>query len=384
MVVVYWLLVVFWFGVLISIATFLTFDRPPILPKQYNQVRTASLVVASVLFIDSLYWAITNSSRVGIIIDKSVEAVLRTPSLVAAVKLLVLFSALSFFIIILRASQVLTKEFDEITFTSVIEQTWDAVGILDENGKVKYWNTGAEQLFGWKRERVIGQHIKNFLVPEDLHPEIDKHLEEIKTTGKAAQNYHSYRKTSWGQRIPIELTISPIHDSTSRFKGYFGIMRADTPRPTSHGFVHFSDTGLRQRSEKYVFVCMTYHEDVVPPNVWSFGIKDAVKANKLEAVRASEDLRPGRIVDQVFYDIQHAELVIVDLTGGPPNVFYELGIAHVLNKATILLVNQQSSIPFDVLAFRAITYDVNNLEHLRNELSRAIQKALNEKGDHLQ
>jgi len=93
-------------------------------------------------------------------------------------------------------------------------------------------------------------------------------------------------------------------------------------------------------------------------------------------VRADEDLRPGRIIDQVFYDIRNAAIVIVDLTGEPPNVFYELGIAHVLNKTTILLINKDSSIPFDVLAFRAIKYDTNNLAALRNELSNAIRQRL--------
>ena len=41
------------------------------------------------------------------------------------------------------------------------------------------------------------------------------------------------------------------------------------------------------------------------------------------------------------YDIRNAAIVIVDLTGEPPNVFYELGIAHVLNKTTILLINKE-------------------------------------------
>jgi len=120
---------------------------------------------------------------------------------------------LSFFIIILRASQALYKEFDEIAFTSVIEQTWDAVGILDESGKVRFWNTAAERLFGWRREDVIGKHIKKFLVPADLHGEIDQVLSEIKITRKARQDYHSYRQTARGDRIPIDLTISPIHDA---------------------------------------------------------------------------------------------------------------------------------------------------------------------------
>jgi hypothetical protein len=51
--------------------------------------------------------------------------------------------------------------------------------------------------------------------------------------------------------------------------------------------------------------------------------------------RADEDTDPGMIGDRIISDIINAELVVADLTGLNPNVFYELGIRHSTQKPTI-------------------------------------------------
>ncbi|MDQ7246272.1 hypothetical protein [Dongia sedimenti] len=65
---------------------------------------------------------------------------------------------------------------------------------------------------------------------------------------------------------------------------------------------------------------------------------------------------PGAIDLQIIDRLQTADLVIADMTGLNPNVFYEIGIRHCTDKPIIHMVSKDEVIPFDVKMYRAITY----------------------------
>ncbi|MFV1992211.1 MAG: hypothetical protein ACC652_15870, partial [Acidimicrobiales bacterium] len=79
-----------------------------------------------------------------------------------------------------------------------------------------------------------------------------------------------------------------------------------------------------------------------------------VADHELTLVRADKDPTPGRISERIVRSIIDAEIVVVDATGGNPNVFYELGLAHAFGKNVILLSDSAESIPFDVADFAHI------------------------------
>src|SRR4051812_37914617 len=74
--------------------------------------------------------------------------------------------------------------------------------------------------------------------------------------------------------------------------------------------------------------------------------------------RADEDTAPGMIGDRVISDILAADLVIADLTDLNPNAFYELGIRHSTQKATIHLAKAETKLPFDNMTHSTIFIDV--------------------------
>ncbi|MEX2630142.1 MAG: hypothetical protein WD341_09415 [Tistlia sp.] len=78
--------------------------------------------------------------------------------------------------------------------------------------------------------------------------------------------------------------------------------------------------------------------------------------------RADEIDKPGIITTQVLQHIVDDDLVIADLTGMNPNVFYELAIRHVIRKPYIHMIVKGEKIPFDVAASRAIFYDPTDLD----------------------
>lgn len=86
--------------------------------------------------------------------------------------------------------------------------------------------------------------------------------------------------------------------------------------------------------------------------------KPAIVQAGLTAVRADDDIfATGKIMDQVWRGIRQARVLVAELTSKNPNVFYELGLAHALEKPVILVSSNQEDVPFDLRHIRAIFYD---------------------------
>jgi hypothetical protein len=68
--------------------------------------------------------------------------------------------------------------------------------------------------------------------------------------------------------------------------------------------------------------------------------------------------KTGKIVDQIWVGIHNAKVLVAELTGRNPNVFYELGLAHALEKPVVLVSSNEGDVPFDVQHIRVIYYDV--------------------------
>jgi PAS domain S-box-containing protein len=95
----------------------------------------------------------------------------------------------------------------------IIDAALDAVISIDSQSRVLEWNPQAEQIFGWKREEVLGQNLADFLIPERFR---DRHLAGIETfvaTGSGSFLNRRVEITSMrsdGAELPIELSIAPV------------------------------------------------------------------------------------------------------------------------------------------------------------------------------
>jgi hypothetical protein len=86
--------------------------------------------------------------------------------------------------------------------------------------------------------------------------------------------------------------------------------------------------------------------------------KPAIEQAGMTAVRADDDIfATGKIMDQVWRGIRQAKVLVAELTSKNPNVFYELGLAHALEKPVVLVSSNQEDVPFDLRHIRAIFYD---------------------------
>lgn len=84
----------------------------------------------------------------------------------------------------------------------------------------------------------------------------------------------------------------------------------------------------------------------------------AITKAGLKAVRADADIfGTGKIIDQIWTGINNARVLVAELTGRNPNVFYELGLAHALGKPVVLVCSNETDVPFDLKHIRVIYYD---------------------------
>ena len=70
------------------------------------------------------------------------------------------------------------------------------------------------------------------------------------------------------------------------------------------------------------------------------------------------------IIKDIVVGIAEADIIIADLTGLNPNVFYELGIAHAMNKKTIIITQNVEDLPFDIKYYRVVQYSFNYKQFL--------------------
>jgi len=90
-------------------------------------------------------------------------------------------------------------------------------------------------------------------------------------------------------------------------------------------------------------------------------VKAAVEMAGYECRRADDFWLHPHIMHDVVELITTSQVIICDLSGKNPNVFYEAGIAHMLGKEVILITQHESDVPFDLRPLRYISY-LNNSE----------------------
>jgi hypothetical protein len=94
-------------------------------------------------------------------------------------------------------------------------------------------------------------------------------------------------------------------------------------------------------------------------------------------IRADHITQPGVITTQVFTHLWDDDLVIADLTGGNPNVFYELAVRHVRRKPFVHLVHAGEKIPFDIAPNRTIefNFDIEKAEKAKTALEAMVRNS---------
>jgi PAS domain S-box-containing protein len=125
-----------------------------------------------------------------------------------------------------RATLVALGQSHAQRLAALVESSDDAILSVDLDGTIATWNHGAEVLFGYASEEIIGKAV-SILIPGDRQePDI---LERV-GRGEHVQHYETVRVRKDGRRVPVSLSISPIMDSGGTIIGASKIVRDMTER----------------------------------------------------------------------------------------------------------------------------------------------------------
>jgi PAS domain S-box-containing protein len=116
-----------------------------------------------------------------------------------------------------------TGEATSRLLAAIVESSDDAIISKDLNGIINSWNNGAQRLFGYTAEEIVGRPI-TVLIPPDRHDEEPALLERIRS-GLRVEHYETVRQRKDGSLIDISLTVSPVRDEFGNVVGASKIAR---------------------------------------------------------------------------------------------------------------------------------------------------------------
>jgi PAS domain S-box-containing protein len=104
-----------------------------------------------------------------------------------------------------------------LRFVSMVDSSNDAVIGKTLDGIITDWNSGAEQLYGYTADEIVGRHIRT-LTPLGRHDEIPQIIQRIRN-GDRIERYETERMTKDGRRIQVSLSLSPIKNAQGTIVG---------------------------------------------------------------------------------------------------------------------------------------------------------------------
>jgi PAS domain S-box-containing protein len=115
-----------------------------------------------------------------------------------------------------------------LRLAAIVESSQDAIISADLAGTITSWNRGAEALYGYSPEEIIGQPISLIIPPEHDYdfPVLMQRLRR----GERVDHYETVRLCKDGRRVDVSLTVSPIRDAEGRLLGTSKVARDITER----------------------------------------------------------------------------------------------------------------------------------------------------------
>lgn len=149
------------------------------------------------------------------------------------------------------------RELENIQFKSIVTSSDDAIMSKSLDGIVTSWNPGAQAMFGYRADEIVGCHIGMLFPPARLDEE-ETILGRIRD-GERLVQFESVRLHKDGMAIDVSVTISPIHDENGKIIGASKVARNVSDRRRS-------DNALRESVSRFEKAIESLQEGVVLHN----------------------------------------------------------------------------------------------------------------------
>lgn len=159
----------------------------------------------------------------------------------------------------MKSEETIVELFGRMPYKPLVEEIKDyAIFHLDTKGFILSWNQGAQLIFGFSKDEIIGQHSTILFTPEDRaqnRPEYE--LKTAKETGRAEDTRWHLRKD--GSRFFAQGVTTALPDENGKLLGYAKIARDDTGRKEM-------EEALLESEEKYRIVAETATDAIISIN----------------------------------------------------------------------------------------------------------------------
>lgn len=115
------------------------------------------------------------------------------------------------------------NEIKQATLSAIVESSEDAIISKDLNGNIMSWNYGAECIFKYSEEEILGESIIR-LIPEPRQEGEKQILQKIRD-GKKLEPFNTIGRDKNGRKFPLSITVSPVKDSEGNIVGVSKIAR---------------------------------------------------------------------------------------------------------------------------------------------------------------
>jgi two-component system cell cycle sensor histidine kinase/response regulator CckA len=219
-------------------------------------------------------------------------------------------------------SERLQAEKEQRELAAIVGATEDAIIGATLDGIVTSWNSGAEQMYGYTAEEVLGRP-GLFMVPEDRKNEGAETVERMRR-GESIRHFETVRQRKDGTLFDVSLTVSPITDATGEVTGLSAIAHDITERKQAEGQLRKSEARYRDLFENATDLIATVDlearfTDVNTAFARALGYtRDELIGRPLEDVVPTEALeslqqaRQGKLEHEVDATLYEHELIAKD------------------------------------------------------------------------
>jgi PAS domain S-box-containing protein len=250
---------------------------------------------------------------------------------------------------------------------NIVESSGDAIGTLSLDGIITSWNRGAEQIYGYSVEEVLGKSV-SILAPPLLHDETKK-LTEMVIRGEKVYQYETLRLRKDGKIISVSIVLSPVFDNYGKLTAISFIVRDITKRKEAEEALAKIEIARKQEIHHRIKNNLQVISSLLDLQADKFkGRKDIKDTEILEAFKESQDrvISMALIHEELYkggeLDTLDFSPYIKELTD---NLFltYKLGDADIdlnMDLAENIFLDMDTAVPLGIIVNELVT---NSLKH---------------------
>jgi PAS domain S-box-containing protein len=272
----------------------------------------------------------------------------------------------------------------EMRFRSLAQSAIDAIVSMSSEDKIIFWNRGAELMFGYSEEEVIGQPV-SMIIPMALREAHRAGVRRYLATGERkiiGKTVELEGLTKDGIQFPLELSLSTWNTAEGTF--FSGMIRDITRRKEAEMALEQRTVEARQRNEELESLIQMVAHDLKSPVVTIVGL---VRLLKGSMARMRLDERSEQILNQLSATSEGVERFLRDLLDGLVSEHTEPERAEVrLDEVVIEVIHQhkqlidQRKIDIDLDVTSAIPV-LGDRHRIRQVLDNLVRNAVKHMGE---